>query len=99
MTDSRNHARAGKFAEALEVVPRTLADNAGLDATQVVSSLMARHSSGGDDAIYAGIDIEGEGEEGIVSTREGQIFDVLAAKHWAIKYAVGAAITVLNVDS
>lgn len=80
------------------MVPRTLAENAGLDATQVVSSLTARHASGpsGEDA---GVDIEGEGEEGIVSTKESQIFDVLAAKHWAIKYAVGAAITVLNVDS
>ena len=27
------------------------------------------------------------------------MFDVLAAKYWAIRYATGAAINVLNVDS
>lgn len=35
-----------KFAEAFEVVPRTLAENAGLDATQVVSALYKGHGEG-----------------------------------------------------
>lgn len=35
-----------KFAEAFEVVPRTLAENSGLDATDVVSALYAAHSQG-----------------------------------------------------
>ena len=34
------------FAEALEVVPYTLAENAGLDAIQVVTELRNRHSGG-----------------------------------------------------
>lgn len=96
-TPGLNQHSIRKFAEALEVVPRTLAENAGLDATEVVSSLMARHATKeGEDV---GVDIEDEGEEGTISTRVNQVFDVLAAKSWAIKYAVGAAITVLNVDS
>ena len=33
-----------KFAQALELVPRTLAENAGLDATSVVASLYAAHA-------------------------------------------------------
>lgn len=99
-TPGLNQHSIRKFAEALEVVPRTLAENAGLDATQVVSTLSARHAAGADGADF-GVDIEGEGEagEGVVSTKQIHVFDVLAAKHWAIKYAVGAAITVLNVDS
>lgn len=96
-TPGLNQHSIRKFAEALEVVPRTLAGNAGLDATEVVSSLMGRHSGGKGEDI--GVDIEGEGEDGTISTKEAQIFDVLAAKLWAIKYATGAAITVLNVDS
>lgn len=98
-TPGINQHSIRKFADALEVVPRTLAENAGLDATQVISTLSARHASGGEDF---GVDIEGEdgqGEEGVVSTKQTQVFDVLAAKHWAIRYATGAAITVLNVDS
>lgn len=96
-TPGLNQHSIRKFAEALEVVPRTLAENAGLDATEVVSSLIAKHSAeGGSDV---GVDIDEESEEGIIDVKQKQIFDVLAAKEWAIKYAVGAAITVLNVDS
>lgn len=36
----------GKFAEAFEVVPRMLAENSGLNATDVVSSLYAAHAQG-----------------------------------------------------
>lgn len=99
-TPGLNQHSIRKFAEALEVVPRTLAENAGLDATQVVSTLSARHALGAEGEDF-GVDIEAEGGagEGVVSTKQTHVFDVLSAKHWAIKYAVGAAITVLKVDS
>jgi T-complex protein 1 subunit theta len=35
-----------KYAEAFEVVPRTLAENSGLDASAAVSGLYAAHASG-----------------------------------------------------
>ena len=35
-----------KFAEAFEVVPRTMAENAGIKATELVSNLYAAHASG-----------------------------------------------------
>jgi T-complex protein 1 subunit theta len=44
-----------KFAEALEVVPRTLSENAGLDASEVISALYKAHGEGGVDV---GVDIE-----------------------------------------
>ena len=34
-----------------------------------------------------------------MSTVDAQVFDVLVAKHWAIRYATNAAIDVLRVDS
>lgn len=95
-TPGLNQHSIRKFAEALEVVPRTLAENAGLDATEVVSALVARHSTGSSDF---GVDIDEESAEGVIDVKSRQIFDVLAAKEWAIRYAVGAAVTVLNVDS
>ncbi|PWN40380.1 putative CCT8-component of chaperonin-containing T-complex [Ceraceosorus guamensis] len=85
-----------KFAEALEVVPRTLAENAGLDATETVSAVFAKHAN--KDSADVGIDIDGE-NDGTVATTPAQIFDVLAAKHWALRYATGAAVQVLSVDS
>ncbi len=34
------------FAQALEVIPRQLAENAGFDSTDVVNELRARHARG-----------------------------------------------------
>ena len=44
-----------KFAEALEVIPRTLAENAGLDAREVIAKLYASHQEGN---ARIGVDIE-----------------------------------------
>jgi len=82
-----------KFAEAFEVVPRTLAENAGLNATDVVSNLYAAHQK--DNSISAGIDIE-EGDVKDVTTLG--IFDLLATKISAVKLATDAATTILRVD-
>lgn len=45
-----------KFAEAFEVIPRTLADSAGLDATEVLSRLYTAHHK--KDDWTTGVDIE-----------------------------------------
>lgn len=97
-TSGLNQHAIKKFAEALEVVPRTLAENAGLDPTEVVGTLVARHATGGS-AADIGVDIEGQSADATTSTTESQIFDVLSAKTWALRYATGAAIAVLNIDS
>lgn len=47
---------ARKYASALEVVPSILAENAGLDATEVVSRLYAKHEK--EDGAAWGVDIE-----------------------------------------
>jgi T-complex protein 1 subunit theta len=39
-------AAAARFAEALEVVPRTIAENSGLQATEVLARLYAAHAQG-----------------------------------------------------
>lgn len=79
----------GAFAKALEVVPRTLADTAGLDATKVVADLHAAHANGN---TKAGVDLE----EGKVATTE--IVDLLNTKLSAFRLAMDAALTVLRVD-
>lgn len=97
-TSGLNQHAIKKFAEALEVVPRTLAENAGLDPTEVVGTLVARHATGAKSADI-GVDIEQTTAEATLSTTQAQIFDVLAAKVWALRYATGAAVSVLNIDS
>lgn len=57
-----------KFAESFEMVPRTLAENAGLSAMEIISSLYAEHAGGN---TKVGIDLE-----------EGGCKDVSIMKIW-----------------
>jgi len=84
-----------KFAEAFEVFPRTLAENAGFVAADVISSLYAAHEEGKQSV---GVDIEGSNDESVTDLAAKDIFDHLAGKSYAIKLATDAAITVLRVD-
>lgn len=81
-----------KFAESFEMIPRTLAENAGLNAMEIISSLYAEHASGN---AKVGIDLE-EGVCKDVSTLS--IWDLHVTKYFALKYAADAACTVLRVD-
>jgi len=83
-----------KFAEALEVVPRVLAENSGVKPKEVISKLYAAHSEGNSNM---GFDIEGESGE-IKDCLETSVLDLLLAKRWALKYATNAASTILRVD-
>lgn len=84
-----------RWAEACEVVPRTLAENAGLNAEDVVSNLYKAHEDG---EVDASVDIESPAE-GVVSAKKINVLDSYASKDWAIKLATEAAISVLRVDS
>lgn len=95
-TPGLNQYSIMKFAEALEVIPRTLSDNAGVDSTEVLSKLYASQVQG---KKTFGVDIEGvNGDLGIIDCAASGIVDILAVKQWAIKLATHAAITVLSVD-
>ncbi|KAJ1306027.1 hypothetical protein OPQ81_010740 [Rhizoctonia solani] len=85
-----------RYASALEILPSTLAENAGLDMTEVVSKLYEKHAEA--DGAAWGVDIESE-NNGILDTKAEQIYDSLSAKAWAIKLATEAAVSVLRVDS
>jgi len=86
-----------KFAEAFEVVPRTLAENAGVSHQQAVSDLYAVHQGG---KRQAGIDIESVGSSTSVlpDVVEAGILDHLLVKRRAIEFACNAVITILRVD-
>jgi len=83
------------FARALEVIPRTLCENAGFDPSDVINALRQKHTAGGSDARNFGVNIE-----------TGDIHDTFAAKVWepatnkrnAIASASEAACVVLSID-
>ena len=98
-----------KYAEAFEVIPRTLAESAGLNATEVLATLYAAHhksSSSKDDDDEdededdwtMGVDVENDDGTGTLDAKEEGILDLLISKQWAIRLATEAARTVLSVD-
>ncbi|GAB0132654.1 T-complex protein 1 subunit theta [Epichloe bromicola] len=85
-----------KYGEAFEVIPRTLAESCGLDATEALSRLYAAHHKNEDGD--TGIDVENNNKTGTLDANQEGILDLLASKAWAIKLATEAARTVLSVD-
>uniref|UniRef100_A0A7S2S188 CCT-theta n=1 Tax=Eucampia antarctica TaxID=49252 RepID=A0A7S2S188_9STRA len=84
------------FAKALECVPRTLAENAGLNSGAVLASLSAAHANGN---TSAGVNIEACGVEAAEGVNlQTDVLDLLATKESAFKLAVDAALTILKVD-
>ncbi|KAK0237996.1 chaperonin Cpn60/TCP-1 family [Armillaria nabsnona] len=87
-----------RYATALEVIPRTLAENAlgGAESNEVLSRLWAKHEEDGGEAW--GVDVEAE-TDGTLQSTAYKIYDSLGAKTWAIRLATEAAVSVLSVDS
>ena len=75
-----------------QVVPRTISENSGLDASDVVASLAAAHAAG---KSTAGVDVE-TGEP--TDLAEQDIYDLYLTKWWGLKLAAEAVCTVLRVD-
>jgi chaperonin GroEL (HSP60 family) len=81
-----------QYAEALEAVPTTLSENAGLDPIDIISELRARHEKG---EIWAGVDVH----EGKVSDmKKLEILEPLAVKKQIIKSTTEAASMILKID-
>lgn len=79
------------FAEALEVVPKTLAENAGLDSIDSLVDLRAAHEK----SIYMGLDVfEGE----VTDMKEAGVIEPQRVKKQAIQSASEAAEMILRID-
>eukprot|EP00708_Paratrimastix_pyriformis_P002355 GAFH01001101.1.p1 GENE.GAFH01001101.1~~GAFH01001101.1.p1 ORF type:complete len:549 (-),score=203.73 GAFH01001101.1:326-1903(-) len=80
------------FAEALAVVPKTLAENAGMNFNDVLSNLRSAHTAG--KATWGVLSMENT----IGDAAAAGIYDSLLAKEWAFKFITEAVRTVLSVD-
>jgi len=80
-----------KFGVSFEVIPRTLAENAGHKAEAVLADMYARTV----DSSQFGIDVS-DGE--VKNAMEANILDAWETKSWALKLAFDVVITILRVD-
>jgi len=89
------------FAEALEVVPVTLAENAGLNAIKVVTELRARHANGehnvGVSIKRGGVGVMGTDGQGTVEGGEGVMQPLLVTTS-AIELASETVKMILRID-
>lgn len=92
----REQLAINAFAEAFEVIPRTLAENAGLDPIDILTELKARHDS---NEKTAGLSLSASVAGGKICNvvAEG-IVEPLEIKSQAIKSATEVAMMILRID-
>lgn len=88
----REQLAAEKFAESLEVIPLTLAENAGMDPIDTITDLRSKQSKG---SKWTGIDVR-NGKIADISKLE--IFEPLVVKEQIIKSATEVASMILRID-
>ncbi len=88
----REQLAAEAFANALEIIPKTLAENAGIDPIDVLVELRAAHEKG---EKYAGVDVE-TGK--VVDMKEMGVLEPLRVKTHAIESATEVAVMILRID-
>jgi len=81
-----------RFAEAFEVIPSTLAENAGLDPIDVLSEIKARHEKG---EIWTGVNVL---ESRVDDMEKLEVFEPLSVKKQIVKSATEAAAMILKID-
>ncbi len=88
----REQLAAEKFAESLEVIPLTLAENAGMDTIDTMTELRSRQSKG---STWSGIDAR---NSRIADMAELDIVEPLSVKEQIIKSSTEVASMILRID-
>ncbi|PRP78556.1 hypothetical protein PROFUN_13613 [Planoprotostelium fungivorum] len=83
------------IANALEVIPRTLAENCGAKVIRILTELRAKHASDPEKNSSWGID----GERGVLADmKDLGVWETVAVKTQTLKTAIEAACLLLRVD-
>ncbi len=88
----REQLAVEEFAKALESIPATLAENAGMDPIDVITELKARHDKG---EKYAGINLLTNKIENVL---ESGVIEPAKTKLQAISSASEVAMMILRID-
>jgi thermosome len=91
--EGRRQLAVEAFADATDVLPRTLAENTGMDPIDALVELRSRHDSEGRAGIIS------ESQTGTVTDPvEAGVFDPVAVKHEAVESATEAATMIARID-
>ncbi|MDI6856290.1 MAG: thermosome subunit beta, partial [Candidatus Thermoplasmatota archaeon] len=88
----REQLAINSFADALEIVPRTLAENAGMDSIDTLLALRKAHKKG---EVNVGVNVlKGE----VSNMHAGNVLEPLRVVRQAILSATDAAVMILRID-
>ena len=90
--DGREQLAIKKYAEALEVIPLTIAENAGMDPIDTMANLRAKQNQG---RKWTGIDAKNTKIADMLSI---DVVEPVAVKEQIIKSATEAACMILRID-
>lgn len=97
----RHKATHGPYhavAQALEIIPRTLAQNCGANTIRTLTALRAKHASHTDASSPCSWGIDGESGELVEQKPNVGVWEPLAVKLQVYKTAVETAILLLRID-
>jgi len=81
------------FADAMEIIPRTLAENAGLDILDTMVAMKAAHAK--KNGAYMGVNVYGEG---VIDMMGEGVVEPTVVKEQAIKSGIEVASMILRID-
>jgi chaperonin GroEL (HSP60 family) len=87
----REQLAISAFAEALEIVPKTLAENAGIDQIDALVDMRAAQEQ----SFYMGLDVF---QRDVVDMKEAHVIEPKRVKKQAIQSAAEAAEMILRID-
>jgi chaperonin GroEL (HSP60 family) len=90
--DGREQLAIKKYAEALEIIPLTIAENAGMDPIDTMATLRAKQNQG---QKWTGIDARNTKISDMLSI---DVIEPIAVKEQIIKSATEAACMILRID-
>jgi len=90
--EGREQLAAEKFADALETIPLTLAENAGMDAIDTLTSLRSKQIKG---EKWIGIDVV---KGNLTNMKSSDIIEPLLVKKQVVTAATEVACMILRID-
>jgi thermosome len=93
--EGREQLAVNSFADALEVVPKTLSENAGLDPIDILVELRAEHQKG---KTWAGVNLLDVYKPQVSDMYKEGVIEPLRTKKQAIKSASEVAVMILRID-
>jgi T-complex protein 1 subunit alpha len=97
---TREQLAVAAFADALLVIPKTLATNGAYDAAHLVSQLKAYHAEsqlmqGKEDYKWTGLDLD---NNRVRNNLKAGVLEPALSKVKSLKFATEAAVTILRID-